>query len=75
MWILSKESGKEHFFDTPGGPYTVNRKPDPENETSNPPSHPQNRSRRGGLTRAGSKDTELLAGRSLDVLIAKPLTE
>ena len=32
MRILSKESGNGQFFDTPGGPYTVNRRPDPENE-------------------------------------------
>ena len=30
LWLLSKESGKELFFDTPSGPYTVNRSPDPE---------------------------------------------
>lgn len=36
MRTLSGESGKEHFFDTPGGPYTVNRRPDPENKLTMP---------------------------------------
>lgn len=32
MRLLSRDSKKEYFFNTPGGPYSVNRRPDPENE-------------------------------------------